>query len=130
MNDIRVSEKDFLALLEKAFEEGWLGYRDLKESTARKIMKDYLRKNKSSKETCYIHSQLTYVAGDSASPILDDASHQHAEYVTAVGPLDMDVGGEYLDSSVIIQSSSMPDAVIQNTLTTLDDTRTWVTSDP
>lgn len=123
MNDIRVSEKDFLALLEKAFEEGWLGYRDLKESTARKIMKDYLRKNKSSKETKYFEGYFV-------SPILDDAAHQHAEYVTAVGPLDIDVGGEYPDSSVIIQSSSMPDAVIQNTLTTLDDTRTWVTSDP
>jgi hypothetical protein len=126
MNDIRVSEKDFLALLEKAFEEGWLGYRDLKESTARKIMKDYLRKNKSSKKPCY--SQPAIV-GDLDSPILDGA-HHYAEYVTAVGPLDIDVGGEYPDSSVIIQSSSMPDAVIQNTLTTLDDTRTWVTSDP
>ena len=127
MNDIRVSEKDFLDLLEKAFEEGWLGYRDLKESAAKKIMKDYLRKNKSSKNPCYSHPQPAIV-GDLDSPILDEASHRHAEYVTAVGSLNIDVGAP--DSSVIIQSSSMPDVVIQNTITTLDDTGTWVTSDP
>ena len=130
MNDIRVSEKDFIDLLEKAFEEGWLGYRDLKESAVKKIMKDYIRKNKSSKETCSSHPQPTAVARDSDSPILDDASYRHAEYVSAVGPLDIDVAGEYPDLSVIIQSSSTSDIVIQNTLTTLDDTRTWVTSDP
>jgi hypothetical protein len=45
--NITIREKDILELMGQAFDEGHSGYKDLKESTIRKLLDNYIKNNPS-----------------------------------------------------------------------------------